>query len=281
MLIPEARDKFLSYLVTRRNASKTTIKSYRPVINKFIGFVGDIDTSEITVEVVDRFAEYLATLGLQPRTFQNKIAIIRSFVRFLYAKEYNDLRPESVEMPRRQMTTEMVYLSEGEAEKVVAASRGNTRDYAIILFLLSSGVRVSELCSLKVSDIMDRTVVVRNGKGGKTRVTFITTQAKRALDRYLTEYKIEDGYVFPGRYDQMSRMGVLKIVKKYALAAEIKKKVGVHTFRHTFATSFVNAGGRIEDLQQLLGHTNISTTLLYLHFSNSHLKNAYDTTMHR
>lgn len=274
MLLLEARDKFLSYLIHRRNASKDTIKTYRPVINKFIDFAGDIDASAITIKVIDSYAEYLFSLGTSPRTMQNKLAIIRSFVRFLYAKEYNDLRPESVEMPRRVIATEMVYLTEDEAEALKQAARKNKRDYALICTILSSGIRVSEACNLQVGDIMKTTLVVKHGKGNKTRCTFISLQAKLAIDRL----NISEGHIFRNQFGEpFSRMGVLNIVKKYAKAAGIKKKVGVHTLRHTFATLYLENGGRIEDLQQLLGHTNISTTLIYLHFSNSHLKNAYET----
>lgn len=271
MLLSEARDKFLSYMTNRKGATYTTIKTYRPAINKFIAFTGDIETQCLSVCMVDEYAELITKENLAPRTYRNKIAIIRSFVKYLYAKDLNNTRPESIDVPRAK-NTEMTYLTDKEARAIVEAARPCKRDYALIQTLLSSGLRVSELCALRIEDILDRTVVVRCGKGGKSRCTFISQDAKQAIDALKVT-----GYIFANRQDtQMSRMGVLKIVKKLADAAGIQKKVGVHTFRHTFATQYLEAGGRLEDLQQLLGHTNIQTTLLYLHFTNSHLKNAYD-----
>jgi len=271
MLLSEARDTFLTYMVHRKGASHDTIKTYRPAINKFIEFTGDIETTCLSVKLVDEYAEYIAKDNLSPRTYRNKITIIRSFVKFLYAKDLNDTRPESIDVPRSK-NTEMTYMTDDEAMAVIEAARPCQRDYALILTLLSTGLRVSELCALRMEDILDRTVVVRHGKGDKTRCTFISQEAKDAIDALRIQ-----GYIFGNRQgEQMSRMGVLKIVKKLALASGVQKNIGVHTFRHTFATRYLNDGGKIEDLQQLLGHTNIQTTLLYLHFTNSHLKNAYD-----
>jgi site-specific recombinase XerD len=242
--------------------------------------MGRMETTELTIVHIDKYAELLSLRNLAPKTYRNKLCIVRSFVRYLYRKELSSIRPESVEIPPDR-PAETSYLTVEEKRKILLAAASDLRDYAMLQVLMSSGVRVTELCNLKTGDIFRRSVSVKNGKGRKHRVTFISPEAERAVVRYRRILKSQEGYVFPNPSgDHLSRVIVARKVKHYADKAGINKHVTVHTLRHTFATLYLDAGGRIEDLQQMLGHADLKTTLLYLHFTNERLHSAYDSVMH-
>lgn len=275
--LSEAQAAYLSYLEFRRAATHTSLDTYRSVVGQFVAAMGLMETSELTIVHIDKYAELLALRNLAPKTFRNKLCIIRSFIRYLYGKDLTNVRPESVELPPDR-PAETTYLTPEEKQRILLAASVNKRDYAMLLVLVSSGVRVSELINLKTTDIFRRSVSIKNGKGMKHRVTFISADAEKALQRY--RRGLTEGYLFPNPVgNRLSRVIVARKVHYYALKAGISKHVTVHTLRHTFATLYLDAGGRIEDLQQMLGHADLKTTLLYLHFTNERLHSAYDSVM--
>lgn len=278
MLISEAQKAFLAYLEFRRGSTATTLVTYQSILGQFVELVGNKEVGELTLADVDRFAEVYSLRGFAPKTYRNKLCVIKSFIKYLYAKELTNIRPESVEIPRdRQVVT--TYLTEDEEERFLAAAKCNPRDYAIFQVLFTSGLRVSELCNLKVLDIFRRSVSVKNGKGRKHRVTFISPVAEAAINAYLLEYP-HDGVLFPNPNGApLSRVVIARKTKYYAQKACISKDVTPHTIRHTFATRYLDKRGRIEDLQQMLGHADLKTTMLYLHFTNERLHSSYDTIM--
>lgn len=279
MLISEALIKYFGYLEHRKAATQTTLITYRSILNQFYEVIGDKDVAELTLRDVDRFAELYSLRGYKAKTYRNKLCIVRSFIRYLWVKELSNIRPESVEIPP-DSEADTIYLTVEEKNRLLAVIT-DPRDRAMMLVLLSSGLRVSEFCNLKTTDIFRRSVSVKHGKGRKHRVTFISRAAEDAIEAYkLVRRGYNDGYVFPNPSGgSLSRVVVGRKVKHYAERAGIKKHITVHTLRHTFATHYLDAGGRVEDLQQMLGHADLKTTMLYIHFTSPRLHAAYDTIM--
>lgn len=272
MLLSEARLQFVEYIHFRRGATEATLVTYRSSLSLFIAYTGDMPCDALTLSIIDDYARHLSTLNLKPKTFRNRLTIVRSFVKYLYQKNLSDIRPESIELPKDRAPA-VSYLTDDEVRAIFSACT-SLRDTALLHVLFTSGLRVSELCNLKRQNILGDTISVINGKGMKHRVTFMSEDTRKLVEQYLETHTSE--YIFPNKQGlSMSRMSVLKIVKQCKEQAGITKKVTVHTLRHTFATYYLLHGGRIEDLRLLMGHTNINTTMLYLHFSDSHLKNSH------
>ena len=273
MLLSEAIGEFIRYKVVRRGSTRDTEITYRSTMNGFLKCVGDIPVEQLTVFLIDMYADYIALQGYKPKTMHNKMATVRSFVRFLYSKDLSSIRPESVELPK-SVSPEANFLSPDEQDKLLSVIK-KPRDLAIVRVMIASGARVSELTNLKYDDFYVDSIVIQHGKGGKSRPTFLTTRASDSLQNYL-KTKRRTEYLFTNSFsEKLSRQYVARIVSQYASDAGIGKKVTPHTLRHTFATNMLQNGARVEIVQPLMGHANIRTTLIYAHFTNNYLKEEY------
>lgn len=279
MLLSEAISKYLDYLRYRRNKSPTTITTYRPILNEFLRIVGDKPTNNLIFVEIDDYATRIAMTGNKVVTTKNKLTAIRGFLRWLRLYDLCSISPERVELPKLEPHEANFLTLEEQAAFLSVIS--NIRDLAMVKVLLSSGLRVSELTNLRIVDVYSRSVVVRHGKNNKNRVTFITKDAENVLNTYIREVRGDDeGYLFPNPSgDRLSRVIVARKVKYYAQKAQIRKEVTPHTLRHTMATNMLIRGARVEDIQKLLGHVNIQTTLIYLHFLDPYLAQIYDKIM--
>jgi integrase/recombinase XerD len=278
MLLSVALGDFLKYMKFRKGASVTTLDTYQYNLLDFINVVGNIESSDLSNKTIDLYADALSLRDIKPRTFRNKLTIVKCLVAYLYKQDICSLKPEAVELPKERHA-EANFLSPEEAKKFLKQVK-DIRDRAMMLTLLSSGLRVSELTDLRISDIYKRSVAVRNGKGGKPRVTFITPEAEKAIKAYLKHVDRKEGYVFANPYGaRLSRVVVARKVHSYAVKAGIHKRVSTHTLRHTFATTMLKRGARTEDVQQILGHANIKTTRIYLHFTAHDLQKTYNKVM--
>lgn len=274
----EAQDKFLHYLEFRRGSTPSTIVTYKSILDQFVRSIECTDIADLTLKQIDEYADILSLRGFKPKTYRNKLSVIKSFINYLYAKELSNIRPESVEVPKDR-AGESTYLTREERDAMLTAASSNVRDHAMLLVFFSSGVRVTELINIRMADIYKRSIVIHKGKGVKRRVVFINRDTEAAIKVYKA-ISPGDGYLFPNPNDgALSRMAVLNIVRKYARIAVPNKRVTVHTLRHTFATLYLEDRGRIEDLQQMLGHADLKTTLLYVHFINTRLHDAYDSVV--
>lgn len=275
MNISEAIEQFLTYQKTRRGRTETTIITYRSMLGLFANSVGDIAVSCITLEMIDQYADKLQTGGLKPKSIKNRLTAIRSFIAYLYSRSYVNIRPQAIDIPITK-EIEANFLDFDEQNALISACTSQ-RDRAIVLLIIRSGLRVSELIDLRSDDIFDRSVVVRCGKGQKPRVTFITEDADEAVRLYHDSFKKLPEWCFPAQSgEKLSRQYVHRIIVTAATSAGIKKKVSPHTLRHTFATNMLRSGARVEDIQPMMGHSNIRTTLIYMHFTNDYLKQRYD-----
>ena len=272
-------ERALFYFVKHKEAygkaTGTTKITYVSILEDFIKSIDVCIVEDLNILVIDNFIDTLSLKNYKPKTIKNKIVVIRSFIKFLYSKNLIDIRPEAIEIPRT-VEVEANFLDEEEQLALIKSAR-NLRDKALIMTILSSGLRASEILNLKEDDLYRRSLIVSRGKGGKPRVTFIDPLTEKSIREYHHKREVDSVFVFTNSFGKpLSRQYLSRMISETALRAGIKKRVSAHTLRHSFATNMLRKGARIEDVQPLMGHSNISTTRLYMHFTNEYLRERYD-----
>lgn len=266
---------FVKHKEAHGKATNTTKATYICILEDFIKSIKADTVSDLDILMIDNFIDTLSLKSYKPKTIKNKIVVIRSFIKFLYSKNLIDIRPEAIEIPRT-VEVEANFLDEEEQCALIKSAR-NLRDKALIMTILSSGLRASEILNLKEDDLYRRSLIVSRGKGGKPRVTFIDPLTEKSIREYHHKREVDSVFVFTNSFGKpLSRQYLSRMISETALRAGIKKRVSAHTLRHSFATNMLRKGARIEDVQPLMGHSNISTTRLYMHFTNEYLRERYD-----
>ena len=266
---------FVKHKEAHGKATNTTKATYICILEDFIKSIKADTVSDLDILMIDNFIDTLSLRGYKPKTIKNKIVVIRSFIKFLYSKNLIDIRPEAIEIPRT-VEVEANFLDEEEQCALIKSAK-NLRDKALIMTILSSGLRASEILNLKEDDLYRRSLIVSRGKGGKPRVTFIDHLTEKSIREYHHKREVDSIFVFTNSFGKpLSRQYLSRMISETALRAGIKKRVSAHTLRHSFATNMLRKGARIEDVQPLMGHSNISTTRLYMHFTNEYLRERYD-----
>jgi integrase/recombinase XerC len=274
---------FLRYLEVEKHASPHTLKSYRTDLLDFQRFVagsGSSGLSDVDVRAVRAFLAALHTRGLDPASVARKLASLRSWLRFLVRRGVLARNPaQQVHAPRlpRKLAS-FLPIDETAALMDAPGDRGGARDVAIIELLYASGLRVSELVGVDVRDVDLAEMTVRVlGKGRKERIVPFGTAAGRALRDSLVERGGTAGALFLNRRGgRLSVRSVHTIVRRRARAAGITRRVSPHTLRHTFATHLLDAGADLRMIQELLGHSRLSTTQRYTHVGSDQLMKIYD-----
>lgn len=275
---------FLIYMDKLRNSSKHTLRAYKRDLLDFYEYIkkNNFDYKNISRNSLRGFLIELREKGLDKRSISRKISSIRSFYKFLLkdgAIEKNPL--VSLELPKidKKLPT---FLTEEEVIKLINAPNEKTligfRDKLILIFLYSTGMRVSEIVSLKVSQLdLNKGEVIITGKGKKDRVIFLTEELKELINEYLNRRKKNSNVLFINRNGKpLTDKGIRLLVEKYAKKVVPYKKVTPHTLRHTFATHLLTNGADLRVVQELLGHTKLSTTQIYTHLTKENLKKIYD-----
>lgn len=266
---------FVKHKEAHGKATNTTKATYICILEDFIKSIKADTVSDLDILMIDNFIDTLSLKSYKPKTIKNKIVVIRSFIKFLYSKNLIDIRPEAIEIPRT-VEVEANFLDEEEQFALIKSAR-NLRDKALIMTILSSGLRASEILNLKEDDLYRRSLIVSRGKGGKPRVTFIDPLTEKSIREYHHKREVDSVFVFTNSFGKpLSRQYLSRMISETALRAGIKKRVSAHTLRYSFATNMLRKGARIEDVQPLMGHSNISTTRLYMHFTNEYLRERYD-----
>ncbi len=277
---------FLRHLRLRRGYSENTVKAYEDDLNKLAEFLEreGIPLEEITLPALDRFVASLA--GYSPATRERVIAALRSFFKYLLAERGWEVNPaELLELPKKPKRLPKALTLE-EVERLLEAPDPSTplglRDKAILELLYSSGLRASELCGLRLLDLdLEEGFVRVSGKGSKERLVPFGVHAARALGEYLTRgrprlAKGDAPWLFlNSRGGKLSRVGLWKILRKYALKVGLGGKVHPHVLRHTFATHMLIGGCDLRTLQELLGHASLSTTQIYTHLKPQELREVH------
>ncbi|MBI4435926.1 MAG: tyrosine recombinase XerC [Candidatus Omnitrophica bacterium] len=279
-------EKFLRYLEYEKNASSHTLTNYRSDLEAFQEFVGDIPPEKIDLLVLRRVLADLKTKNFQKITVARKLSTLRSFFKFLCREGYLHTNPTlSLRTPKQEKRLPKV-LGVEEVTRLLEEPAGDLqglRDGAILETLYSSGLRVSELTQLDLSDVDFIGGVVKvSGKGKKERLSPIGEKALRAIQTYLEKRKekrsLRSSQILflnksGGRLSQRSVRRVLdRVIKRTSLARHISP----HTLRHSFATHLLDRGADLRSVQELLGHQHLSTTQIYTHVTAERLKKVYE-----
>lgn len=284
----ELRRDFLEYLEIERGRSLLTIDNYNRYLSRFFSWTKIEGPSEITPTVLRQFRLRLNRNGLKKRTQNYYLIALRSFLKYLVKLGIKSLPSEEVELARVG-EREIELITGNELERLLGAPAGNgsekiLRDRAILELLFSTGLRVSELCSLNLDTIdLSRDEFSIRGKGDKIRLVFLSPAAKKALETYLKKRSaVESEALFANlRGERLTPRSVERIIRYYAIKAGIGKKVTPHTLRHSFATDLLQNGADLRAVQIMLGHSNISTTQIYTHVTDRRLKDIHKSFHHR
>ena len=279
--------RYVQYLCLERSYSKNTLDAYRRDLQKLLVFYADnhIDYRTVTLEQLDQFAGQLREEGIQARSVARILSGVRSFYRFLtLEKEVEQDPTELLESPQIGKHLPEV-LSVEEIDSIInvidVSKPEGIRDRAIIEVLYGCGLRISELCNLRISQLYLEDKYIRvKGKGSKERLVPIEGVAIDRVREWLVTrmgYKVkpsEEDYVFVSltRGSRLSRISLFVYIKDYAEKAGIKKNISPHTFRHSFATHLLEGGANLRAIQMMLGHEDISTTEIYMHIDKSKLR---------
>ncbi len=281
----EQIQNFKTYLLIEKKYSHNTIESYERDLKKLMEFTHK-SPSELHEEDMHAYLKYLSEQGLDERSISRNISCLKSFYKFLLIDHVVSESPlENIEIPKLRKTLPHV-LSEEEVNALLDIPLNDAFSYrnkAMLELLYATGIRVSELVNLTRNDIDLENALLRTiGKGSKERIVPIGEYAIRYLSIYLLEYRSQllkrdyNDYLFLNNHGKkLTRQGFFKIMKERAKEAGIKKELSPHTLRHSFATHLLNHGADLRSIQELLGHSDISTTQIYTHVSNDHLKENY------
>lgn len=296
--INDLKRQFLEYLEIEKGRSLRTIENYDHYLSVFLDQTNVKSSSDITGELVRNFRLWLNRQStgnnrasgetLSKKTQNYYLIALRTFLKYLNKLELKTLSPDQIELakvPERSLDL----INEDELARLLKAPEKDkdpekqARGKAILELLFSTGLRVSELCSLTTDLNLASDEFSIRGKGGKIRVVFISDQAKDALKKYLSIRKDLDDALFVKvggekrgkKSEGLTRRSIERIVKQYAVAAGITKKVTPHVIRHSFATDLLQNGADLRSVQVLLGHSSITTTQIYTHVTDSQLKSIH------
>jgi len=278
--------EYTQYLKLEKNLSPNTYDAYLTDLEKLLHYLdtAEIDPLEVTLENLQHFMAGLHDVGIHPRSQARILSGVKSFFKFLVIADYrNDDPAELLEGPKIGFKLPEVLTVE-EIDRIIdmvdMSKNEGQRNRAILETLYSCGLRVSELCNLKLSDLyLDEGFIKVEGKGSKQRLVPISQRAIQEISRWLEDRidgKIKEGYedfVFLARWGKnISRIMVFHLIKELAEKAGIKKTISPHTFRHSFATHLLEGGANLRAIQAMMGHESIATTEIYTHIDRSMLR---------
>ena len=270
-------------------AELNTIRSYQYDIQQLMQYCSEQDCDILKTDTtrLRAFVHALSDAGLHATSINRKISSIKAFYRFLVFSNKLAINPATdLELLKVGRTLPEV-LSIEEVTTLIETADDKTplglRDRACMELLYAAGLRISELLGLRGQDIdMERRFLSVIGKGNKQRIVPIGKKAIFALEQYMSsgrpvilKNRSSPFVILNARGKQLSRMGFLKILKKYRIKAGLKKRITPHMFRHSFATHLLEAGADLRAVQELLGHADISTTQIYTHIDREYLKEIY------
>lgn len=308
--------EFLEFCEIGKNQSRNTIAAYYRYLGKFEHFtksLGVKSPKDIDLETIKKYRLYLNRLAddkgnqLKLITQNYHLIALRAFLKYLIKQDIETLAPEKIELPKNPQR-QVEFLEGDELQRLFDATKlekdeiTRLRDTAILQTLFSTGLRVSELASLRRDNInLDRREFTVRGKGSKLRLVFLSDEAAECIKKYLGKRKDNSKALFVGHStigntvekeitSQGFKLGkkdgdrevtgltprsIQRVIKKYCRVAGIVKKVSPHTLRHSFATDLLQNGADIRSVQTLLGHASITTTQIYTHVTNQGLKDIH------
>lgn len=297
-LLQNLKRQFLEHIEIEKGRSINTVMNYDRYLTLFLTHTKLTDPKDITDDVMREYRLWLNRQStgnnratgetLKKKTQNYYLIALRAFLKYLAKRGVKTLSPEAIELAKTGERS-LDLISQEELTRLFKApddekdSLRRARGKAIIELLFSTGLRVSELCSLtRDMDLHSDELSIR-GKGGKVRVVFLSDEAKKSVKNYLHLRKDMDDALFVKTGNEkaktesegLTRRSIERIVKHYAIKAGISKKVTPHVIRHCFATDLLRNGADLRSVQMLLGHSNISTTQIYTHVTDSHLREVH------
>jgi len=281
---------FLEHLELEKGRSLKTIENYDHYLTRFLAHTKVTSPSGITEQVVREFRIILNRQGLKPKTQNYYLIALRAFLKFLRKRDVDSLNPERIELAKVGQR-DLDLITADELDRLMKAPKtGSTsgsiqslRDMAILELLFSTGLRVSELCSLNRDLDLTRDEFSIRGKGEKVRVVFLSPDAKDAIKKYEAKRADMDEALFVqmGKNSKNAKdlrltpRSVERMIKRYAIKAGITRKVTPHVVRHVFATDLLENGADLRAVQAMLGHANIATTQVYTHVTDKYLRDVH------
>jgi len=286
MTLPELQTKFEAYLLTEKRVSANTFNAYKSDIAQFVYFLSkkNIILEQIKKSDLKKFLRYLYDLKLSARSVARKISSLKIF--FVYTSQQFGWKniAEELCMPKIEKKLPQ-YLTENEIKLLLTAAEQDqtvigTRNKVMLYLLYASGMRISELVRLTITDMhFDTGFIAVCGKGGRQRMIPIPQLVLMMIKNYMGTLKNID-YLFPVKYGKkikpISRQAFWVVLKKLCKRSGIDQSIFPHQLRHSLATHLLKKGADLRSLQLLLGHENISTVQIYTHVEKSHLRKEYD-----
>lgn len=299
--LKDLKTEFLQYVEIERGRSLNTVRNYDQYLSRFLEYTKIKDPKDITDSLVRDFRIWLnrqeakrekgvSASTLKKRTQNYYLIALRAFLKYLARQGISSLAPDRIELAKvPERSLDLITIE--ELRRLLNAPDISTlrgmRDKALLELLFSTGLRVSELCSLPRDINLKLDEVSVRGKGEKVRVVFLSDDAKTAVRKYLDARDDMDDALFvqilEGKRKQntkkdslrLTSRSVERIIKHYAIKSGISKKVTPHVIRHSFATDLLRNGADLRSVQVLLGHANINTTQIYTHITDTELKNIH------
>jgi len=283
---------FVVYLEKEKKLSQNTLESYKRDIGQYLTYLNDAGILDISLTNKTTVITYLLNLqknGKAVSTISRNLASIRSFYKFLLLNKLIEIDPtinlETPKIERRLPNT----LTLQEVDTLLTQPLENTnkgaRDKAMLELLYATGIRVTELISLNIEDINLDLGFIRCSNSSKERVIPIGSVALNSLTKYINDHRTSfiknqnEQSLFLNYYgNRLTRQGFWKIIKSYTEQAQIGKTITPHTLRHSFATHLIQNGADLRSVQEMLGHSDISTTQIYTHLMKNRIKEVYNKT---
>jgi len=293
MKIEPFLEKFLNYISIERNLSRNTVVSYRNDLKRYVEYLKEQNIEsfdDAKPGIITSLFDMLHRSGLSAKSISRNFSAIRSFHKYALGEGAARNDPtENLFRPKIEKKLPAV-LEYNEIEKILnqpdELKKFGLRDKAMLEVMYSCGLRISELISLRETDLIFQEGLIRViGKRDKERVVPLGSKAIEIIDKYIKNERIHlakgknsGGILFLNKNGKpLSRMGVWKTLRKYCLKADIKKDVSPHTLRHSFATHLLEGGANLRAVQEMLGHSDISTTQIYTHIDREYLLEVHKT----
>lgn len=283
--------RYRIYMQLEKHLSQNTIEAYMRDIEQFQHFIlrqYDCLPKDVARENIERYMDWLYDRGTKKSSQARQLSGIKSFFNYLLLKDMIASSPAELILPPKPAKVLPDTLSTDEIDRMIAtiddSSPKGIRDKAILEVLYSCGLRVSELCNLRLGDLFFGEGYIRIiGKGDKQRLVPISGVACERIQRYKevrTKKTTEDTLFLNNRGTKLTRVMIFNIIKQAALLAGVDKSISPHTLRHSFATHLLEGGANIRQVQEMLGHESILTTEVYTHLDTTNLRQTIDTHIH-